>query len=452
MANECNTLSGESLQIKVKEESVSGVDESTGFFSIARNSYKFDENISEIESPTIKEGRDQAEMSFGSQEVSGDIEVPFDSTAIHLFLKAVFGKYSSTLLGSKTVHSYEVTDNCLSTLQFEDTLKDSGSTFKTLGVKVNTFGLELGEEGQINASFGLMGDYRYMNKILVDSIDTFVDLDAAINSKTIDVDTTVGFEAGDTVVISSFPTTLSADCVNSRTVELVDVTGLSKNDFVVINGTEAQIQTVSVDTTSVYLNRKVSALTGSDLQLLNKEYVIESVDESTTTITLVTGITKAVSVGDKVYRKVSDSTFITKEFFDNKKLEITDTDGNITDADIESMSFNFDNQIERLKTISKNKKAEGKTKAEVTLSLILNKTNEIILENAKNGYKFDLSIKMESDIGNKFVLDLYDCKVVPGSADRGEPGIVKVEIKAYPTKNNSGDYIKAYLTNDQATY
>lgn len=438
-----------SAQIKVKEELEYGVEEQAGFYSIDRVSFNLDSNITQIDNKVLKEGRGQTKTSLGSQDVSGNLTVPLDDTASYLFNKALFGNATITPVGDKFEQVFTKSDKCLTSLQFEETKKSDGITFKTTGVKVNKMSLSFSKDaGVVEVSYDLLGIEKYMNKILVDDIDVSIEVDAAINTKTLDVDNVTGYEAGDIIVIPHVGATLTADVEKSRQIQVDNTTGLSKYDFIEINGKEYQIQTVG--STTIFLNRPCTALLGQTVNVLNNEYTIESIDELATTITLVSGIKKAVSIGDVIYVKKSISEFLTGNYFDNSRVSVSTDDGIISQDDIETFSFIYSNEQQKIKTIGIDRIADGITMAEATFDVIVKNDIALMLEKSKNDYKFNLTINIYNTNGNTYKLELFNCQVIPGDFNQDD-AIVKVSITAKPYDDVNG-YVRVTQISDIGLY
>ena len=94
------------------------------------------------------------------------------------------GQTTTVADGANWKHEFVMTDKCTPSLQFEETQMDTGLSYKTLGVKCNTMTIGFEREGQVNAKFDLLGDFKYMNRSLVDMDSPLgITADAAINFK-----------------------------------------------------------------------------------------------------------------------------------------------------------------------------------------------------------------------------------------------------------------------------
>lgn len=106
---------------------------------------------------TITGARDSKEPIAGNRNVSGSAVIPVDINNIGYWLKALLGTPSTNAAGDPIfVHTFSTPDDVPS-MVMELGFVDITQYFKYTGVKVNTFGIETGGDGELVANMDLLG-------------------------------------------------------------------------------------------------------------------------------------------------------------------------------------------------------------------------------------------------------------------------------------------------------
>ena len=141
------------------------------------------QNTSEV----IDGRRDPKRPFVGNTEVSGDITVPVDKRYFGYWLKALLGAPTTTGVGPYT-HVYKVDNtNCQPSMVLEKNFKDVTQYFKYNGMKVGSMSLAIGGDGEMVATFSMLGSTLTESGSAYDATPTthtyeqFRQLDVALN-------------------------------------------------------------------------------------------------------------------------------------------------------------------------------------------------------------------------------------------------------------------------------
>lgn len=132
------------------------------------NSIKASQNLTEDN--TIRNRRDPAMPNRGNVDVTGDVVIPVDQIAIGYWLKAMFGNPVTTGTGLYT-HKYTLGDTQPS-MVIEKGFTDIGVYEKFNGCKVSRFSIEVGGDGELTATVGIMGAKHSLEDTAYDSSAT----------------------------------------------------------------------------------------------------------------------------------------------------------------------------------------------------------------------------------------------------------------------------------------
>ncbi len=141
------------------------------------------QNTSEV----INGDRNPLRPFQGNTDISGDITVPVDKRYFGYWLKGLFGAPTTTGAGPYT-HVYKVDSvNCQPSMVIQKNFKDIPHFFKYNGVKIGSMSLTVGGDGEVTATFGLLGasltesGTDYDATPTTHSYEQFRNLDAALN-------------------------------------------------------------------------------------------------------------------------------------------------------------------------------------------------------------------------------------------------------------------------------
>lgn len=109
------------------------------------------------QSEVINGRRDSSRPFQGNKDVQGSITVPIDKRYFGYWLKGLLGAPVTTGAGPYT-HVFKVDNiNCLPSMVIEKQMLDIPRYFKYNGVKVSTLSISVGGDGELQATFGLIG-------------------------------------------------------------------------------------------------------------------------------------------------------------------------------------------------------------------------------------------------------------------------------------------------------
>ena len=112
-----------------------------------------------INSTTIRGRRDQIQPAIGNTDVSGSIVVPIDQTGTGFWLRAMFGKPTTTGSGDPYTHVFKVA-NSQSSLVLEQQYPDIPAYEMFNGCKVNKFSFSYGGDNELTANINILGAKR----------------------------------------------------------------------------------------------------------------------------------------------------------------------------------------------------------------------------------------------------------------------------------------------------
>jgi len=454
----CNDISGSNGSIKLKQETDFGLQEKTGFIQVPFNSFSLKYNQNSVESPTISSGRSPTQAGFGNVEISGSLEGPLDSKSTGIMLKGLFGAVATVADGAKFKHTYSISDTCLPSFNIEKSFNGTNLNYLSTGVKINSFSLDVGGEGQLNATYELMGKNETLNTVAVDSATTEMTAGALINSKSITVLSATGFETGDVITFKNLKSQLAtAAKKGSSVIEVDSAAGLVAGEFLEIGEIDEKgefYQVKVISSNKIYLSRA-----------LEKDYAIDSSVASVNSSHKITGVVgnvisfepglkAAVIAGDIVYGEGA-SVLLNGVYFQNFEAEVfSDSESSI--IDVESVKFSFSNNAEGKRTIdskgSFGKISEGKVSVSAELTMVFTVENAGLLERAKMGSKFDLKIRAVSADGDYIEFLMPTGTLTPSSPEISSPTSISVSLTYNPFKDGVNDAITVNLVNDVASY
>ena len=447
--SKCSDIKGSNAKIKLREEDSFGEFSQTGYTEIPFNTFNVAYSRNEIDSNTIKAGRAPSEKALGNFEVAGDIVVPLEDNYSHYFLKNLLGNYSTETVDGRQEHTYTISNGCLGSLAFEKSFTDTSLNYLVKGVKLNSLSLELGGEGQVDATFSAIGKDEQMRKVSVDAIEDAIAADANINSTTITVVDGTKFKAGDVIIPRIQRGTLSANAIIGNSAIILNTgegSGFEKGLLVELEGITYMVYSVSGD--KIVLDRGVekASVIGANVYLVENAYKVESV--LVNELTLNQGLKNNVLIGDKIYSEPVAQTVVSTNF-EHFNGEIFTNDSTIPLGYVQTLNFSFENQIEGQSfIISKGaygKLLEGKVNITCELSMIFAVENAKMLEEAKVGKVFDLKITLTNRDGNVFEIFMPNGKITPtGPAIEG-PNAITATVSFSPF--GEGIYFK--LINDK---
>jgi len=120
-----------------------------------------------VEDTVIRNSRNPAEPSRGNVDVSGDIVVPIDVTAIGWWLKAMFGAPETTGSGPYA-HVFKPGDEQPSLVLCKE-FTDVEQYFKYNGCKISRLSIRFGGDGELQATISVMGAKEALGEATYDA-------------------------------------------------------------------------------------------------------------------------------------------------------------------------------------------------------------------------------------------------------------------------------------------
>lgn len=105
---------------------------------------------------TIRSNRNPTIPFRGNMDVSGNVVVPFDLVSSGFWLKGLLGNPTTTGSEAPYTHVYKVGDTIPSMI-IDKGFSDASLYYKYDGIKVNTMAATFGGDGELTATFGLIG-------------------------------------------------------------------------------------------------------------------------------------------------------------------------------------------------------------------------------------------------------------------------------------------------------
>ena len=445
----CEDIKGSNSIIRIKEEAEYGAFEQTGYTKIPFNSFDIAYQRNEIESETIVSGRSPSEKALGDVEISGDIVIPVDDNYSHFFLKGIMGNHSVSDVSGKKEHKYTISDSCLPSFAAEKSFTGTSLNYLSRGIKFNTLSVELGGEGQVNATVSALGKIEQMRRIPVDANTSAIATAAISGATKIKVAGPEKFAVGDVIVFEVEKAQVSVTASRGDTIvitgaseastftkgELIQIDGIP---YMVLNGSGNKLildtpleksATIGTSIVSVDAGQKITAINGSELTL-NK------------------ALTNNLMVGDVVYGEPTDVP-LTISKFEHAQATLTSADSSVDLALVQTLNLTIENNSEGQRFIntkgSFGKILEGKVNITCSLGLIFGVENAKMLEEAKIGKTFDLKILLSNKDGNQLEIYFPVGKLTPVGPAISGPSAISVEANYSPS--GSGIYIK--LVNDK---
>ena len=143
---------GANSQLLIGVETTFGVDAST-FYRMPFNTSEIVGSRNTTPPATITGNRNPVQPFDGNKKVGGQVVVPCDSVALWYWLQAAFN--NPTITGSYD-HEFLIPQTQPS-LTIEQGFTDIAQYIKFNGCKINTFGLEVGGDGELTCSFDVIG-------------------------------------------------------------------------------------------------------------------------------------------------------------------------------------------------------------------------------------------------------------------------------------------------------
>lgn len=106
---------------------------------------------------TIRSTRNPTTPFRGNIDVSGNAVVPIDLACIGYWLKGLMGNPTTTGSQAPYTHVYKIGTTALPSMILDKGFTVSGLYYKYEGVKVNTMAVTFGGDGELTATFGLIG-------------------------------------------------------------------------------------------------------------------------------------------------------------------------------------------------------------------------------------------------------------------------------------------------------
>lgn len=155
------------------------------------NSNELSKQQTLVESDTITNTRNATQPALGRVSVDGDITMPADYIASGYMLKALFGNPKTTGTAPNKTHVFTVGDDQPS-LVVEKAFPDLGKYVRYLGVKINTFSVEYGQDSEMTLKYSVMGASREQDGTAYDTAAKAVKmLRIAQNHAYVEIDGTI---------------------------------------------------------------------------------------------------------------------------------------------------------------------------------------------------------------------------------------------------------------------
>lgn len=171
---------GATAQVVIGFESTFNTAPTDGFL-LPVNSISINPTQNINSAATLTGSRNPVQPFRGNKDVSGTIVVPVDSVAMMYWLKALLG--AATVTGaSPYVHEYKI-PSAVPSLTIETGFTDltTDKYLRYTGCKVSTFDLSVGGDGELTASFGIIGSGFSIETSSFDATPTSVSLSRISN-------------------------------------------------------------------------------------------------------------------------------------------------------------------------------------------------------------------------------------------------------------------------------
>lgn len=454
MTGSCTDIKGSNSIIRVTEESAFGVynGDATKYYNIPFNTFGLAYSRNEVESDTIKSGRAPSAKALGDISVEGDVVVPLDDEASYIFLKGVFGKVSSKSVNGKFEHKFEINNSCLPSFAFEKSFNGISYNYLISGAKFNSLSVDFGGEGQVNATVSTMAKNELMRQKNVSNVELNI-ASFGINGESITLTAAnPDLVEGDILTLIKEIGTVNGNKGNTLVQVTGDISNITKGSKVEINGVPYTV-TITNQNNTIVLDRGLdeNAVSAEIVQVDFSTKIASIQDE---TLTLVKVVPVAYRDADKASLFKTDiNEFPTSTNFEHGEVNITSQDGTVALGLVESVNFNFTNNIEGTRYInskgSYGKLSEGKVSITAEMTMTFDAENAQMMEDAKVGKLFDLSIKLINSAGNELEIYLPSGKLTPAGPSIEGPSAITVSVSYSPfgegiyavLRNNKGDYV-----------
>lgn len=463
MSKNCATVSGSNLVVRIKEETEFGISENTGFETIyvKSNSINFSQN--EVESELLTAGRSPSRSGKGNVEVGGSVEIAIDNKQTGFWLKMVTGEVETITdyIPGKNLHSFKITDTCLNSFQIEKSLLGSDVNYKAVGLKANSLGIEFGGEGELIGTVEVLGKNEFFSTVQDDNITGSLSIDYNINTKNITLVDATGFEEGEAVVLKIDKGALAGNSSEGFSVIELGVgegSNFSTGSYISLTNTHEsvyQVKAVSVD--KLYLSRTLEedVLAGAIAYDVTETNMIDTI--SGNDIVLKEGIKQSIVAASDFILSSAKTQVMNGLTYDNLiDVGITSVDGSVITASVETLSFNFSNNIEAKRLLADKGVAgrliEGKAKIEADMNILFDAKNARFLEEAKAGKEFDVTLTFVNTLGDMFKIIMPKGTLTPQTPEISSPTSISVTVKYTPFKTDTNEAIEFQLLNEVASY
>ena len=465
----------------------SATDISGNYIPINTFSVGLSQNL--VDSGTLTGGREASKPSLGNIEVNGDLVAPLSShkgTADMLF--GLFGNvdisngYLSN--GAPAIErKYSISSSCLPS--FQSVKGFIGAPFVSViaGMKVNTLSFKIGDEGQIDGTFGIIAAKQYdtLNPGFTGGAEVNTDIgpeqttipvtvpykDAEKLKKTrsliiktfvtrvgnafpesesslakgstkipIDMPSQPYCKVGDIISIGNFYTT-----IKNLDYAWIEITDPIPYDMYLEVGRPINMMFGGVDIVNINIDIPPSGNPDDPIQAeITTSVPVVTIERGPVYMDTQDGKTKII-----VYENVEIEPF---EKFMNTSVTIRSIRGSEI-AFAESIDFSFENGLEGIRNVnSKGSFAEisaGVAKISLKATLLLNTKAWEMLKDAKLQKDIDIEIKLENAAGETLEFIMPRGVITPADFKIEAPGVVKVELEYKPFSDGSLTSITAIL-------
>lgn len=458
MSNTCTNINGSSVLIKIKEEATFGKTEVSGFKKVfvKSNSIKFNQNL--IESGLLIGGRSPSKPGKGNKEVNGNIEVAVDNNAFGMFVKNILGKYSVSAVGANYLHNFKISDSCLNSFQIEKGFAGSDINYKTIGLKANELTIEFGGEGEMIGNIGFIGKDEYFDTIQTDSDSYLVDTNIVLNDTTISLADATDIEEEDVLTFKILTGSTTAAALENTTKLSLSVGATSEfevGDYLSINSVSYLVKSILAD--DIYLNRGLETAVAISTNVYNVTNTNKVKSIAANVITLYKAVNFAASVANTTVLTMSkNQEILNGTSFEQVDIEISSADSSVIIGTVETLSFKYSNNQEG-KRLIKDKGAFGKIldgKVAITcdLSVVFDQDNARIIEQAKAGIDFNITLKLVNMYGEYVEIKMPKGTLTPVSPEVSGPSAISVSLTYSPYKLGTSEAIEINILNSIATY